>query len=495
MSEPTAPFDCVAVAPYTARNEAEVSLVVGQTYHVLQTDGKGLWWQTMQDGRIGWFPASYTQPQVAAPPVPEPVHVAPAPTPQPAAQQYQQPAAQPQQTNHSQPQPTTTSSSSSGSGSGQPAAGEKPSQPTVDHPEKNRTQVYVKLQICEARNLKGVASKCTPTAFVYRRKALDDGKGEPVFKTATAKKTNSPKWNELFTLNVYDQEFEIICVKLSNAKKFTPKGKDYLGEVEISLRGAVCDFVSPSYKYKWFPIISKGGTSDCTGDILLYLELVDTREGHGPTNFKHESHIGFSAGEWNVQNIPAAWKNFFKSQGIKKGDLVNNPEFANEVFSHMQNAAQNGQLDNILAGGAESGAAAPAPPMATNTAAPPPPPAPMASGPPPPPAPGMAKKPAPPVPSAPRPPVQQEQQYEEPEQQAGQDGQDEPEAPKSSGGSFLDQIAKSGGKFALKKVEATEKAPEPAGGGTLADALKGTMAKYRKDIDGNDEDDDNDDWD
>ena len=98
MAEPTPPFDVKAIAGYAARNDAEVSLEVGKIYSVLQTDGKGLWWQTKgPSGNIGWFPASYTEiyvKPVAAPPPP-------APTPSPPA--YQQPSYQQQQPSYQQP--------------------------------------------------------------------------------------------------------------------------------------------------------------------------------------------------------------------------------------------------------------------------------------------------------------------------------------------------------------------------------------------------------
>jgi len=106
MAEPTPPFDVKAIAAYAARNDAEVSLEVGKVYSVLQTDGKGLWWQTKgPGGNIGWFPASYTEiyvKPVAAPPPPMPM---PAAAPSYQQPSYQQPAYQ-QQQSYQTPAPT-----------------------------------------------------------------------------------------------------------------------------------------------------------------------------------------------------------------------------------------------------------------------------------------------------------------------------------------------------------------------------------------------------
>jgi len=39
----------------------------------------------------------------------------------------------------------------------------------------------------------------------------------------------------------------------------------------------------------------------------------------GPTNFRHESHIGWDpVNGFDIKNIPAAWKKLFKEAGIKK---------------------------------------------------------------------------------------------------------------------------------------------------------------------------------
>lgn len=55
-------------------------------------------------------------------------------------------------------------------------------------------------------DLAPLLAKADPTCFVYRRKILDTGAGDEVFKTGQAKKTNMPKWNEAFQVNVYDAE-------------------------------------------------------------------------------------------------------------------------------------------------------------------------------------------------------------------------------------------------------------------------------------------------
>jgi hypothetical protein len=62
MSQIKPPFKVKAIAPYKATSPAEITLTVGQELEVLDTDGRGVWWQAKRpDGSIGWFPANYTQ--------------------------------------------------------------------------------------------------------------------------------------------------------------------------------------------------------------------------------------------------------------------------------------------------------------------------------------------------------------------------------------------------------------------------------------------------
>src|SRR3546814_13509026 len=76
-------------------------------------------------------------------------------------------------------------------------------------------------------------AKTSPCIFVFRRKVLDTGAGDFVFKTNVCKKTITPKWNELFQVNVGDAENEIVSIKICSGKKFAAKGKEYLGEVNF----------------------------------------------------------------------------------------------------------------------------------------------------------------------------------------------------------------------------------------------------------------------
>ena len=43
-----------------------------------------------------------------------------------------------------------------------------------------------------------------------------------------------------------------------------------------------------------------------------------------PTNFQHLAHVGWDEQQgFQVQNLPAEWKNLFKSAGVTKKDLKN----------------------------------------------------------------------------------------------------------------------------------------------------------------------------
>eukprot|EP01125_Pyxidicula_operculata_P008977 TRINITY_DN2968_c0_g1_i1.p1 TRINITY_DN2968_c0_g1~~TRINITY_DN2968_c0_g1_i1.p1 ORF type:complete len:508 (-),score=183.74 TRINITY_DN2968_c0_g1_i1:380-1903(-) len=507
MTEPTPPFDVRAIAVYAARNNTEVSLEVGKTYHVLQTDGKGLWWQTRaEDGRIGWFPASYTEvvpsaaPSVASTPAPVPT---PTPAPTPVATTTQTTQAQPASSS-----PQIQNQNSSNAPGGQPPAPTKP----IQKEKGPDAPVFVKVQICEAKNLRGEAAKCKPTAFVFRREVMDDGKGEKLFQTAQMKKTNCPKWNELYQINVHDAESEIVVVRFTNGTKWVNKGKEYLGEIEFPLRGAVRNFDSPNFKYQWYPIKGKGpDAKEVTGEALIYIEFVDTRQNSGPKNVEHVGHVGWSAdGGFDIKNIPAEWKKIFKNVGLKKKDLENNPELANNIFNIMSQAnVETGEVSSQPAqqsSGYEQQQPSqqqtyqepvhqPAPVVSNAPAPPPPPPQPTNNpkAPPPPPPPGNSTKapPPPPPPAA--------------DSGAGAAASSGPAPPPpppvaSSGGSGLSLAEQLAARKELKKVSETPAPPPkpaPESSSSLADTLRAAMAGYRKDIakkDNEDEDND-DDWD
>lgn len=61
MGETKFPFTVRSIADYTPTTDSEVPLVTGQIYEVISDDGKGVWWQTTVNGKLGWFPASYTE--------------------------------------------------------------------------------------------------------------------------------------------------------------------------------------------------------------------------------------------------------------------------------------------------------------------------------------------------------------------------------------------------------------------------------------------------
>ncbi|EGC37049.1 hypothetical protein DICPUDRAFT_87126 [Dictyostelium purpureum] len=106
-----------------------------------------------------------------------------------------------------------------------------------------------------------------------------------------------------------------------------------------------------------------------------------------PTNFKHESHIGWDPENgFDIKNIPPDWRKLFQSAGIKKSELKN---------------AETAKFIVDIIGEQMVGAAPPVPAQPGRSA--PPPPAPVASqpgrsAPPPPPAPGKSAPPPPPPP-------------------------------------------------------------------------------------------------
>jgi len=97
------------------------------------------------------------------------------------------------------------------------------------------------------------------------------------------------------------------------------------------------------------------GESENTGDVQL----------SGPTNFKHEAHIGWDpTNGFEIRNIPPEWRKLFQAAGVKKSELRD----ANTAKFIMDTVAEATMGLNPTAAGAGGGA--PAPPLP----GPPPPP-------------------------------------------------------------------------------------------------------------------------
>jgi hypothetical protein len=192
-----------------------------------------------------------------------------------------------------------------------------------------------------------------------------------------------------------------------------------------------------------------------------------------PTNFKHESHVGWTAdGGFDISNIPGDWKELFKSIGLTKHDLQENSSLAKEVFEIMNNAnalpLPPDPIDPALL-------PAPLPLPVTSSIAdlplpPPPMPGPVLGAPTPMPlAGGAAPPPPPPPPPAP----------------ANNNGTAPPPPPQPSGNvsssgprsSFLDDVKKG----AVLRPVAREQAATPnAPGGDVTSVLKLAMERHRK---------------
>lgn len=56
------PFSVKALYDYAGQSSNEIALISGQIYEVVATDGKGLWWQSVdKSGKQGWFPANFCE--------------------------------------------------------------------------------------------------------------------------------------------------------------------------------------------------------------------------------------------------------------------------------------------------------------------------------------------------------------------------------------------------------------------------------------------------
>jgi hypothetical protein len=342
----------------------------------------------------------------------------------------------------------------------------------------------------------------SPQVYIYRRGILekDFKKLKPMFAISNKAKAGPFKWGEEFKIFIKDAEMELITLRWNFKDAKSDSG--FLGELEFPLRGAVRKFDKPNGIFQWWPI-KKG--NDKIGEALIFIEYSDPRPFSGPQDVQHKGHVGLtSAGGFEIRDIPQEWKQLFRVLNIKKKDLETNPEMAQEVMSIMQQAVKDGALGGVLNGTANEPvqnhhyeepsyvqpaatpvvstphvtqqAAAPPPPPVNNASAggpkPPPPPPAVSSGPKPP-------APPPPVSSGPKPPA--------------------PPPPAASGGgsgggqmSLLEQIQK-GTQLKRAEIKEVEKGTASTGN-ALADTLLNAMSKYRVDIEGKDEEE-QDDWD
>jgi hypothetical protein len=498
---PPIPFDVRAISAYTARNGNELSLEVGKVYKVLATDGRGVWWQSRTDeGQVGWFPASYTQIEAAAaPPQPEPVaQVSQTPV-------YQQPAAQPQQV-PAQPMASMPSAQSqvmagsNGHTSAVPNERGPVTRSNVDPvlakpPPGVKDPCSVVLHLVESNHTTLPGGKA-PSVYLYKRGILekDFKKMKPMFSVSNKSKASPYKWGEEFKIYIKDAEMELITLRWNFKDAKSDSG--FLGELEFPLRGAVRKFDKPNGIFQWWPI-KKG--NDKSGEALIFIEYCDPRPYSPPSDVQHKGHVGItSAGGFEIRDIPQEWKQLFRVLNIKKKDLENNAEMAQEVMSIMQQAVKDGVISGAGAAEAQNeevnyndyshqaATTVPQPPpvQAQAVASPPPPPPMNAGGPkPPPPPPTMTGGPKPPAP----PPVS-----------GGPKPPGPPPAPASGGGggggamSLLEQIQRG---TQLKPAQIKEVTNGSASTGNhLADTLLNAMSKYRVDIEGKDEED-QDDWD
>eukprot|EP01132_Coremiostelium_polycephalum_P007588 gene7588-9329_t len=230
-----------------------------------------------------------------------------------------------------------------------------------------------------------------------------------------------------------------------------------------------------------------------------------------PTNFKHESHIGWDAEHgFEIRNIPPDWRKLFQSAGIKKSELKN-AETAQFIVNIIGDQLVNAQMAQQNAPPAPSRASV-APITPSRSAPPPPPPSggapPSVSRPPPPPTGGAPPPPPPPPPSGggpPRPPPPPSAGGPPPPPPSGGAGFGSGGGGGGSGGGRSDLLASIREGKELKSVTERSVSALPdinqlgdAGSRSLVDTLAAAMAhrrgNLREDEHDDEDDDDDDDW-
>ena len=141
MGDKKFPFTVRAIADYSPTSESEVVLITGQIYEVVSDDGKGVWWQTTVSGKLGWFPANYTE--VINKNDTSPPNVTTSPTPQEPPQ--------PTSSSTKSSKKTNLKKSKSGGSKGKSKGGKKKSAvapvPSKTYKEKNKKELPCSLSL------------------------------------------------------------------------------------------------------------------------------------------------------------------------------------------------------------------------------------------------------------------------------------------------------------------------------------------------------------
>jgi hypothetical protein len=180
----------------------------------------------------------------------------------------------------------------------------------------------------------------SPSVFVYKKQVTerDIKKVKPLFSLANKAKAGPFKWGEAFSIYIKDAEMDVICLRFNFKDAKSDSG--FIGEIEFPLRGAVRKFDKPNGIFQWWPL-KKG--NDSIGQALIFIEYCDPRPFSGPSDVQHKGHVGItSGGGFEIRDIPQEWKQLFRVLNIKKKDLENNAEMAQEVLGIMQQAVKDG---------------------------------------------------------------------------------------------------------------------------------------------------------
>ncbi|BFZ61583.1 phosphatidylserine decarboxylase [Saitoella coloradoensis] len=193
------------------------------------------------------------------------------------------------------------------------------SSPKVDMPAL--IPLAIRIEVIQARDLIG-KDKHGTSSDPYITGTINDQK----FQTHTIDKTLNPKWNATFDLQLTEQVDKPYVVEITcwDKDRF---GKDYLGELKVSLHEALTALTGnhirpddPKNHAQWYALTSSRKKSRVSGEMQLRFSLFDPT-GNATTN----------------EQLLAVWQQYYwRSMGADLEDTLNKIRSNGSASSYLE---------------------------------------------------------------------------------------------------------------------------------------------------------------